>query len=86
MLKILGDGFRLIRGNGAEKFVVLERITIFVRNPVVHDIRTCVPTVLPSKSAWGNATLVCNVWACAVTKKGEEDLSVAIGSSEVKRC
>jgi len=82
----LGDGVGVIQRNATKSCLALEKITVLVSNPVANGIGTCKPTMLPGKNLWGNATLVCTVRACTMTKEGEDDFSVTIGSGKVKRC
>ena len=82
----LGDGLGVVRGDASEECLALDKITILVSNPVANGVGTCKPTLLPGKNLWGNAALVCTVWACAMTKEGEDDLGVTIGGGKVKRC
>jgi hypothetical protein len=82
----LGDGLGVVRGDASKECLALDKITILVSNPVANGVGTCNPTLLPGKNLWGNAALVCTVWACAMTKEGEDDLGVTIGGGKVKRC
>jgi hypothetical protein len=82
----LGDGLGLIRRDAIEKRLALDKITILISNPITNGVATCEPTILSGKGFWSNSTLVCAVWACTVTKKGENNLSVTVGSGKVKRC
>jgi len=52
----------------------------------MDGIGTREPTVLACKNLWGSATLVRTIWACTVTKEGEDDLGVAIGGGKVEGC
>jgi hypothetical protein len=82
----LGDGVGVVWRNTIKACFALEEITVLVGNPVANGVGTCEPTMLPSNNLWGNATLVCTVWACAMTKEGEDDLGMTIGGGKVKRC
>jgi hypothetical protein len=83
-LTAVGDGFGVIRRDATEKCFAFDEITIFVGNPITNCVGTGEPTVLPRKSLWGDAMLVGPIWACTVTKEGEDDLGVAIGGSKVE--
>lgn len=65
---------------------MFEKITIFVCHPIADDVGAGIPTVLQGNSHWCNTVLVCKVWARGMTKKSEDNPSVAIHSSKVKRC
>ena len=82
----LGDGLGVIRRDATKECLALEEIAILVSNPVPNGVGTCEPTMLPRKNLWGNAALVCTVWACAMTKEGEDDWGMTIGGGKVKRC
>lgn len=82
----MGDGLRVVRRNATEKSLAFEKITVFVGNPITDGVGTCEPTVLPGESLWSDAMLICTIWACAMTKEGEDDLGVAICRGKVKGC
>jgi len=82
----MGDGFGVVRGNATEKGLAFEKITVFVGNPVTDGVGTCEPTVLPGESLWNDAMLIRTIWACTMTKEGEDDLGVSICGGKVKGC
>ncbi len=82
----LGHRLGVVRWDTTEESLALEKVTIFVSNPVANGVSTCEPTMLPGKNFWGNAAFVCTVWACAMTEEGEDDLGVTICGGKVKRC
>ena len=80
----MGDGFGVVRRNATEKGLAFEKITVLVGNPVIDGAGTCEPTVLPGESLWSDAMLIRTIWACTMTKEGEDDLGVAICGGKVK--
>jgi hypothetical protein len=82
----MGDGLGVVRRNATEKSLAFEKITVFVGNPITDGVGTCEPTVLPGESLCSDAMLICTIWACTMTKEGEDDLGVAICRCKVKGC
>jgi hypothetical protein len=82
----MGDGFGVVRRNATEKSLAFDKIAVFVGNPITDGVGTCKPTVLPGESFRSDAMLICTIWACTMTKEGEDDLRVAICGGKVKGC
>ena len=81
----MGDGLGVVRRNATEKSLAFDKITVFVGNPITDGVGTCKPTVLPGESLWSDAMLIRTIWACTMTKEGEDDWRVAICGGKVKR-
>jgi|SRR6266404_2305397 len=82
----LGDGLGVIRGDATQKGLALDKIAIFVCDPITNGVGTRNPAVMSREKFRGNTTFVGTVWTCAMTQKGEDDLGVTICGSEMKRC
>ena len=66
-LTALRDGLGVVKGDAAEKGFTLDKITIFVCNPVTNGVGACKPSVMSGQKFGSNTTFVGTVRACAMT-------------------
>jgi hypothetical protein len=60
-LTALRDGLGVVRGDAAKKGFALDKITIFVCDPVTNGVGACKPTVMSGQNFRGNTAFVCTV-------------------------